>query len=99
MLVLVVLVENAARLSIPYLVKEGIDTGIPPIREDNNLEPLLFIVGIVLVSTITQAVARQMFLVRSGKIGQDVLSEFAAACSVTSRCSAPPSTTATRRAG
>ncbi len=75
MLVLVVLVENAARLSIPYLVKEGIDTGIPPIREDNNLEPLLFIVGIVLVSTITQAVARQMFLVRSGKIGQDVLFE------------------------
>ncbi len=70
-----VLVENAARLSIPYLVKEGIDTGIPPIREDNNLEPLLFIVGIVLVSTIVQAVARQMFLVRSGRIGQDVLFE------------------------
>ena len=70
-----VLVENAARLSIPYLVKEGIDTGIPPIREDNNLEPLLFIVGIVLVSTITQAIARQMFLVRSGRIGQDVLFE------------------------
>jgi ATP-binding cassette subfamily B protein len=75
MLVLVVLVENAARLSIPYLVKEGIDTGIPPIREDDNLEPLLFIVGIVLVSTITQAIARQMFLVRSGRIGQDVLFE------------------------
>ena len=70
-----VLVENAARLAIPYLVKEGIDTGIPPIREDNNLEPLLFIVGIVLVATITQAIARQMFLVRSGKIGQDVLFE------------------------
>ncbi len=70
-----VLVENAARLSIPYLVKEGIDTGIPPIRESNNLEPLLFIVGIVLVSTITQAVARQLFLVRSGRIGQDVLFE------------------------
>jgi ATP-binding cassette subfamily B protein len=75
LLICVVLVENAARLSIPYLVKEGIDTGIPPIREDNNLEPLLLIVGIVLVSTITQAVARQMFLVRSGKIGQDVLFE------------------------
>ena len=28
----IVLVENAARLSIPYLVKEGIDNGIPPIR-------------------------------------------------------------------
>ncbi len=26
----VVLVENAARLAIPFLVKEGIDSGIPP---------------------------------------------------------------------
>ena len=26
------LLENAARLSIPYLVKEGIDRGIPPIQ-------------------------------------------------------------------
>ena len=72
LLLLIVLVENAARLAIPYLVKEGIDTGIPPIRADNNLQPLFVIVGIVLVATITQAVARQLFLVRSGKIGQDV---------------------------
>ena len=75
LLVVIVLLENAARLAIPYLVKEGIDTGIPPIREDNDLEPLLLIVGVVLVATITQAVARQLFLVRSGRIGQDVLSE------------------------
>jgi ATP-binding cassette subfamily B protein len=75
LLVGVVLVENAARLSIPFLVKEGIDTGIPPIREDGDLGPLLVIVGIVLVSTITQAVARNLFLVRSGRIGQDVLFE------------------------
>jgi len=69
-LVLIVVVENAARLSIPYLVKVGIDSGIPPIREDDNLDPLLLIVGIVLVATITQAVARNLFLVRSGKIGR-----------------------------
>jgi len=74
-LVAIVLVENAARLSIPYLVKEGIDTGIPPIRADNDLEPLLVIVGIVLGATLTQAVARNLFLVRSGKVGQDVLFE------------------------
>ena len=30
-LILIVLVENAARLSIPLLVKVGIDSGIPPI--------------------------------------------------------------------
>ena len=74
-LVAIVLVENAARLSIPFLVKEGIDTGIPPIREDGDLQPLLVIVAIVLTSTLTQAVARNLFLVRSGKVGQDVLYE------------------------
>lgn len=74
-LVLIVVVENAARLAIPYLVKEGIDTGIPPIRERDDLSPLLTIVAIVLVATIVQAVARQLFLVRSGAIGQDVLFE------------------------
>ncbi|MFA6575810.1 MAG: ABC transporter ATP-binding protein [Nocardioides sp.] len=72
-LVLIVLVENIARLSIPYLVKEGIDTGIPPIIADDNLRPLFVIVGIVLVATLTQAFARNLFLVRSGRIGQDML--------------------------
>jgi ATP-binding cassette subfamily B protein len=72
-LLLVVLVENAARLSIPYLVKEGIDTGIPPISATGDLGPLLLIVGFVLLATIIQAVTRQLFLVRSGRIGQDVL--------------------------
>jgi ABC-type multidrug transport system fused ATPase/permease subunit len=75
LLVGIVLVENAARLSIPYLVKEGIDTGIPPISESGDTGPLLVIVGIVLVATLTQAVARNLFLVRSGRIGQDVLFE------------------------
>ena len=74
-LMVIVVVENAARLSIPYLVKVGIDSGIPPIREDDNLDPLLVIVGIVLLATITQAIARNIFLVRSGIIGQDLLFE------------------------
>ena len=72
-LVLIVVIENAARLSIPYLVKVGIDSGIPPIRESDNLQPLLMIVGAVLFAAITQAVTRNLFLVRSGTIGQDVL--------------------------
>jgi ATP-binding cassette, subfamily B, bacterial len=74
-LVVIVVVENAARLSIPYLVKVGIDSGIPPIRQDDNLDPLLLIVGAVLVATITQAITRNLFLVRSGTIGQDLLFE------------------------
>src|SRR3954449_2148462 len=72
-LMVVVVIENAARLSIPYLVKEGIDTGIPPIRESGDLGPLLLVVGLVLVATLTQAVSRNLFLVRSGLIGQDIL--------------------------
>jgi ATP-binding cassette, subfamily B, bacterial len=75
LLVAVVVVENAARLAIPLLVKEGIDTGIPPIREDDNLGPLLVIVGLMLVATLIQAIARQLFLVRSGQVGQDILFE------------------------
>ncbi|GAA3835251.1 ABC transporter ATP-binding protein [Nocardioides panacisoli] len=74
-LVGIVVVENAARLSIPYLVKEGIDTGIPPIRRDGDLQPLFVVVAIVLVATLTQALSRNLFLVRSGRIGQDVLLE------------------------
>ena len=74
-LIVIVVVENAARLSIPYLVKVGIDSGIPPIQESNDLQPLLLIVGTMLVATIVQAITRQLFLVKSGTIGQDLLFE------------------------
>ncbi|MFL6147920.1 MAG: hypothetical protein ACJ72I_10585, partial [Pseudonocardiaceae bacterium] len=47
----------------------------PPIREDDNLHPLLVIVAMVLLATIVQAVTRQLFLVRSGQVGQDILFE------------------------
>lgn len=73
LLVLVVVLENVARLSIPYLVKVGIDSGIPPIRTDGDLTPLGMVVGLVLLATITQAVARYRFLVVQGQVGQDVL--------------------------
>jgi ABC-type multidrug transport system fused ATPase/permease subunit len=68
-----VVVENAARLSIPLLVAKGIDEGIPPIREHDDLKPLLVIVGFVLAATVVQGFSRNRFLVRSGIIGQDIL--------------------------
>jgi ATP-binding cassette, subfamily B, bacterial len=74
-LIAVVLVENASRLSIPYLVKEGIDRGIPPIRDHGDSSTLFTIVAVVLGATILQAVSRQTFLVLSGRIGQDMLFE------------------------
>ena len=74
-LVGVVLVENASRLSIPYLVKEGIDRGIPPIQRDGDASVLYVIVAITLGATLLQAVTRQAFLVLSGRIGQKMLFE------------------------
>lgn len=71
----IVVIENAARLSIPFLVKEGIDRGIPPIRETGSTTTLYVIVGFVLLATIVQAITRQIFLVVSGRIGQDMLFE------------------------
>jgi len=74
-LVAIVVVENASRLSIPYLVKEGIDKGIPPIRENGDTSLLFTIVAFVLGATLLQAATRQTFLVLSGRIGQDMLFE------------------------
>jgi ATP-binding cassette, subfamily B, bacterial len=68
-----VLVENVARLSVPYLVKEGIDSGIPPIVAGEGHQTLLIVVGIVLVAVVTQAVSRQAFLYLSGRVGQQLL--------------------------
>ena len=74
-LIAVVVAENAARLAIPYLVKVGIDRGIPPVLASEGAQTLLIVVGIVLVTAIGQALARQAFLQMSGRIGQDILLE------------------------
>src|SRR4051794_29237961 len=74
-LLAIVVVENASRLSIPYLVKEGIDRGIPPIQDSRDTHVLFVVVGLVLVATLMQAVTRMTFLVTSGRIGQDMLFE------------------------
>jgi ATP-binding cassette subfamily B protein len=71
----VVLLENAARLAIPYLVKEGIDKGIPPMLDGNGSGTLVLITAIVGVAVVVQAVTRLTFLTISGRIGQRVLLE------------------------
>ncbi|KUI12588.1 ABC transporter [Mycolicibacterium acapulense] len=75
LLALVVVVENAARLSVPILVKRGIDQGIPPIIEGGPAHALLTIVGVLAVVVAVQATSRMFFLRRSGRIGQKVLLE------------------------
>ncbi|HET8718261.1 MAG TPA: ABC transporter ATP-binding protein [Nocardioidaceae bacterium] len=71
----IVVLENASRLSIPYLVKEGIDRGIPPIRQDGDTSVLFVVVGLAVGATVVQAITRQAFLVMSGRVGQDMLYE------------------------
>ncbi|MFF4123192.1 ABC transporter ATP-binding protein [Microbispora rosea] len=71
----VIVVSNAAGLALPYLVKAGIDDGIPPMLRGQGAGTLLAIVGAVLAATLTQALTRQAFLQMSGRIGQDILLE------------------------
>ncbi|MGV0607692.1 ABC transporter ATP-binding protein [Mycolicibacterium sp. XJ1904] len=75
LLALVVVVENAARLSVPILVQRGIDRGIPPIVEGGPAHTLLMIVGTLAIVVAVQATSRMFFLRRSGRIGQKVLLE------------------------
>ncbi len=72
-LLVAVLIENAARLSVPYLVKEGIDKGIPPIVDGEGSQVLLTIVAALLVAVAIQAITRQIFLLIAGTVGQKVL--------------------------
>ncbi|BBZ08956.1 ABC transporter ATP-binding protein [Mycolicibacterium doricum] len=75
LLALVVVVENAARLSVPLLVQRGIDHGIPPLLEGGSARELMLIVGALCAVVLVQAGGRMFFLRRSGKIGQKVLLE------------------------
>jgi len=71
----VVVLENAARLAIPYLVGQGIDKGIPPMVAGDGSSTLVLITAIVGVAVLVQAVTRLTFLMVAGKIGQKVLLE------------------------
>lgn len=75
LLAVVVVVENAARLSVPILVQKGIDDGIPPLLEGGPATTLMTIVATLCGVVVVQAVGRMYFLRRSGRIGQKVLLE------------------------
>jgi ATP-binding cassette subfamily B protein len=75
LLAIVVVVENAARLSVPLLVQRGIDHGIPPIVEGHSARELMLIVATLCGVVLVQAISRMYFLRRAGRIGQEVLLE------------------------
>ncbi|MFI0424628.1 ABC transporter ATP-binding protein [Spongiactinospora sp. 9N601] len=75
LLVAIIVVSNAAALSIPFLVKIGIDEGIPPMVAGQGPGTLLIIVGLTLAAAVVQALTRRAFLGLSGRIGQETLLE------------------------
>ncbi|WP_409436520.1 ABC transporter ATP-binding protein [Mycobacterium sp. SMC-14] len=75
LMVVAIVVENAARLAVPMLAQRGIDRGIPPIAADGSIRQLSVIVVALAAVVFTQAVSRMLFLQSSGKIGQRMLLE------------------------
>ena len=73
LLCIVVVAENAARLSVPRLVQVGIDSGVPPLLSGGSSRALLEVLGALLGVVVLQAASRVVFLQSSGRIGQRVL--------------------------
>lgn len=75
LLLAVVVIENAARLSIPWLVQRGIDYGIPPLLAGGSGEVVYQTIGVMLAALAVQTISRIVFLRESGRVGQEVLLE------------------------
>ncbi len=71
-LVGLVLVQNSAAMAGPWLVGIGIDRGIPAVRS-GDWAPLGAVFGALLGCAAVDGVLRTAFLIRTGRIGQDVL--------------------------
>ena len=74
-LVLAVIIENAARLSLPWLVHRGIDYGVPPLLAGESGRVLYQTVALMLAAVVIQTGSRLFFLRQSGRVGQSVLLE------------------------
>ena len=74
-LVLAVVIENAARLSLPWLVHRGIDYGVPPLLAGESGRVLYQTVALMLGAVLIQTASRLFFLRQSGRVGQSVLLE------------------------
>ena len=75
LLLVLIVVENLAALAGPYLIGLGIDTGIPPLLHGGGSRPLVTVCVVFGVATATQVLTQRAFLLRSGRIGQDVVLE------------------------
>jgi ATP-binding cassette subfamily B protein len=67
------LVQNAAAMTGPYLVAVGIDRGIPPLQHGGSARVLAVVTAAFVVAALVEYVAKRAFLVASGRVGQAVL--------------------------
>ncbi|CAA9293121.1 MAG: Heterodimeric efflux ABC transporter, permease/ATP-binding subunit 2, partial [uncultured Friedmanniella sp.] len=74
-LVVAVVIENAARLSVPWMVRRGIDLGVPPLLEGGSGRLLYETVALMAGAVLIQGLSRTFFLRNSGTVGQKVLLE------------------------
>ncbi|MGH9264244.1 MAG: ABC transporter ATP-binding protein, partial [Acidimicrobiales bacterium] len=72
-LAVVVVLETAAEMAGPYLVKVGIDRGIPALADGGGPGILLLVVAAYLGAALVQAFLTMLFVRVSGRVGQDVL--------------------------
>ncbi|MEH0823354.1 MULTISPECIES: ABC transporter ATP-binding protein [unclassified Micromonospora] len=72
--VTLLLAQNAAAMSGPYLVMLGIDRAIAPLRA-GDARPLAAVAAAFVVAAVTEYAARRGFLTLSARIGQAVLLE------------------------
>lgn len=73
LLLLVAVLENAARLSVPLLVRRGIDYGIPSITQGGSAGTLLLIVVTLCAAVLIHGICRWFFLSRAGVVRLTVL--------------------------
>ena len=72
-LAVVVVLQTVAQMAGPYLVKVGIDRGIPPLTQGGSPRILLIVVAVYLAAALAQAALTAVFVRVSGRIGQNVL--------------------------
>ncbi len=70
---LVVVLETVSEMVGPYLVKVGIDRGIPPLTHGGSADVLLLVVAAYLAAALAQAGLTTLFVRVAGRVGQDVL--------------------------
>ncbi len=74
-LIIAVVAENAARLSIPWLVRRGIDLGVPPLLAGGSGRLVYETVALMAGAVVIQGAARMFFLRYCGTVGQKALLE------------------------